>query len=328
MAQVMRRLAQGQVDPLYGLFGEETYLIHEYTTMLVERILGDASRDFNFDVCRAENDTLVDALSIARTLPMMARYRVVVFHSVHHLGKADVHQLEQYAEHPSESTAFICSSGESDSNKFPPSLSQKAVMIACQRLQGTQLHEWIVRAVTVRHHRIADAAVQLLVQEQENDLQMFSGEIDKLCTYVGDREEISHADVQELCQASRHLSLFTLSDAIGTRQIPQALEVIERLLQQGEPPLVILGMIIRQLRLLWSVKQLLQQRHDLNRIAKTLGLPQYVCRQLITQSQRFSTARLRQLYGVAVEADLAFKTSNKTPRSILEGMILALCAGN
>jgi DNA polymerase-3 subunit delta len=139
-------------------------------------------------------------------------------------------------------------------------------------------------------------------------------------------EEISHADVQELCPASRHLSLFTLSDAIGTQQIPQALEVIERLLQQGEPPLVILGMIIRQLRLLWSVKELTQQRHDLSRIAKTLGLPQYVCRQLITQSRHFSTARLRQLYGVAVEADLAFKTSNKTPRSILEGVILALCA--
>jgi DNA polymerase-3 subunit delta len=166
MVQVMRRLAQGQVDPLYVLFGEETYLVHEYTTMLAERILGAASRDFNFDVCRAENNTLVEALSIARMLPMMARYRVVVFHGLHHLGKAEVHPLEQYAEHPSESTAFICSSGESDSNKFPPSLSQKAVMIACQRLQGTQLHEWIVRAVTDRHHRIADAAIQLLGRNQ------------------------------------------------------------------------------------------------------------------------------------------------------------------
>ena len=328
MAQVMRRLAQGQVDPLYVLFGEETYLVREYTAMLSERILDAALRDFNCDIFHGESEALAEALSIARTLPMMATHRVVVLHGIHHLGKAHLYQLQQYIEQPSETTALICSSSESDSSKLPAWLNQKAITIACLRLQGTQLHEWIVRTVTRCNHRITNAAVQLLAQEQENDLQILRCEIDKLCTYAGEREEISHTDVQEVCEASRHLSLFTLSDAIGTRQIPQALTVVERLLHQGEPPLVILGMIIRQLRLLWSVKQLLQQRHDLNRIAKTLGLPPYVCRQLMSQSRYFSTIRLRQLYEVAIEADLAFKTSNKAPRAILEGLILALCARN
>jgi DNA polymerase-3 subunit delta len=251
-----------------------------------------------------------------------------VVHGLHHLRKSDLHHLEQYAAYPSESTALICSSNELDMNKLPSLVRQKGVTVPCQRLQGAQLQEWVVGAVVARDHRITDAAVRLLLQEQENDLQTIQGEIAKLCTYVGDQEEIQATDVQDICQASRHLSLFTLSDAIGTRQLAQALTVIDRLLQQGEPPLVIFGMVVRQLRLLWSVKQLLVQRHDISRITKTLGLPQSVCRHLATQSQHFSTTRLQRLYEAAIEADVAFKSSNKPPQLILESLILSLCAGS
>jgi len=328
MAQVVRRLEQGHIDPLYVLFGAETYLMQEHTATLCERILGTAARDFNYDVFQADNDTLIEALSIARTLPMLATRRVVVIHGLHHLRKPDLHHLEQYATQPSESTALICTSNELDMNKLPALVRQKGVTVPCQRLQGAQLQEWVVRAVAAWDHRITDAAIRLLLQEQENDLQTIQGEIAKLCTYVGEQEEIQATDVQDICQASRHLSLFTLSDAIGTRQLAQALAVIDRLLQQGEPPLVIFGMVVRQLRLLWSVKQLLLQRHDMSRITKTLGLPQSVCRQLATQSQHFSTTRLQRLYEAAIEADVAFKSSNKPPQLVLESLILSLCAGS
>ena len=69
-AALWKRLAQGQIDPCYLFFGEETYLIQEYTTTLTAQILGAAPRDFNCDVFSVDNDTLEDALSIAeiRTL--------------------------------------------------------------------------------------------------------------------------------------------------------------------------------------------------------------------------------------------------------------------
>ncbi len=47
-AALWKRLAQGQIDPCYLFFGEETYLIQEYTTTLIEHILGTAPRDFPY----------------------------------------------------------------------------------------------------------------------------------------------------------------------------------------------------------------------------------------------------------------------------------------
>src|SRR5262245_55135496 len=93
-AALWKRLAQGQIEPCYVFFGEETYLVQEYTTTLIERILGTAPRDFNCDVFNVEHDALEEALSIARTLPMMATHRVVVVHSLQQLRKADWPLLE------------------------------------------------------------------------------------------------------------------------------------------------------------------------------------------------------------------------------------------
>jgi len=322
-AALWKRLAQGQVDPCYLFFGEETYLVQEYTTTLIERILGAAPRDFNCDVCRVDNDTLEDALSIARTLPMMATHRVVVLHGLQQLHKADWALLEHYLEHPSVSTALICSS--SDPKKLPPRLWQSAVAVECSRLEGPKLSDWVTHTVTQGGYRMTPEALQGLLHEQEPDLQTIRQEIEKLCTYVGERQEITLDDVQEVTQTSRLQSIFALSDALGTRQIGPAFTVVERLLNQGEPPLVILSMMVRHVRLLWSVRQLGQQRHDMPQMAKTLGLPLAVCRQLSAQSQHFAVEHLRQLYIAALEADLAFKTSNKPPRAILEELILHVC---
>lgn len=325
-AALWKRLAQGQIEPCYLFFGEETYLIQEYTTELTERILGTAPRDFNCDVFSVESDILEDALSIARTLPMMATHRVVVLHGLQQLRKADWPALEHYLEQPSVSTALICSGSTSDAKKFPPRLWQQAVAVECSRLEGPKLHDWVTHLVRQRGYRIAPAVLQGLLHEQEPDLQTIAQEVDKLCTYVGERQEITLEDVQEVTHTSRLQSIFALSDALGTRQIGPAFTVVEGLLNQGEPPLVILSMMVRHVRLLWSVKQLGQQRQDPPQMAKALGLPIAVCRQLGVQSQHFSAAHLRQLYTAALEADLTFKTSNKPPRAILEELILHVCS--
>lgn len=324
-AALWKRLAQGQIDPCYFFFGEETYLIQEYTTSLMAQILGTGPRDFNCDVFNVDNDTLEDALSIARTLPMMATHRVVVLHRLHQLRKADWPQLERYLEQPSASTALICSSSVNDPKKCPPGLWQRAVSVECHRLEGAKLHDWVSHTVAERGYRIAPAALQVLLHEQQPDLQILQQEIDKLCTYVGETPEITLDDVQDVTPTSRLQSIFALSDALGTRQVGPAFVVVERLLNQGEPPLLILSMMVRHVRLLWSVKQETQQHHDAPHMAKTLGLPLAVCRQLVSQSRQFSLEHLRQLYSAALEADLTFKTSNKPPRAILEELILRVC---
>lgn len=326
MRQVIRRLEQHQIDPVYVLYGEETYLHQEYLAILRQRLLEGAPRDFNYDVFQSDSDGLVEALSLARTLPMMAPCRVVVLQGIQQLRKADMRQLEQYAQAPSESTALICTSLDPEIKKVPHTLRQNAVTITCKRLNSDQLHDWVARAAARQHVRISEAAVEAFLQDQNNDLFLLSRELDKLCTYAGPEGDIEPADVHAVCYASRQQSIFALSEALGSRRVAQALHVLEQLLQQGEAPLLVFSMIVRHLRLLWSVKMLTQQHQDIGRIAKTLGLPAHVCRQMVAHSHQVSTAQMHRLYQTAVEADLTFKTSNKPPQAVLERLVLALCS--
>lgn len=324
-AKLFQRLEGGQVDPLYLLFGDEPYLIEAYAAVCIERILGTAPRDFNYDAFTATGDTLSEALGIARTLPMLATHRVVVLHGLQQLRKDDLHSLDNYASDPVESTALICSSTETDARKFPATLWQRALAVECKRLEGEALRAWVRQEVTAYGGTIDHDAVYALLQEQQHDLQTIKREIEKLCTYAGDAGHIGLADVQEVCHASYLHSIFQLSDALGARHVVQAFAIVDGLLQQGEPPLVIFSMIVRHLRLLWSMQHLSRQQTQMADIARTLHLPIRVCRQLAMQSRQMSPDHLQRLYSAAVEADVAFKSTPKPPKAILESLILDVC---
>ena len=325
VSALWKRLAQGHIDPCYLFFGEETYLIQEYTALLCDHVLGSAPRDFNCDVLNLEQASLAEALSVAYTLPMLAERRVVVLQGLQQLRKTDWPPLERYLAQPSVSTVLIGSSATGDTKKLPPSVWQHTVAVECARLEGAKLQAWITDGLVKRGYRMHSEALQTLLHDQQPDLQTITQEIEKLCTYVGDSKTITLDDVHAVTQTSRIQSIFALSDALGRRHLGQALTLIEHLLNQGEPPLVVLSMIIRHVRLLWSVQQLRALHQDIPRLAKTLAVPGAVCRQLVAQSRQFSVEQLRKFYAATLEADLTFKTSNKPPRAILEGLILLVC---
>ena len=328
IADLWRRLDQSTIDPFYLFFGQEAYLVREYTETLTARILGTAPRDFNFDrYAMADRDSLAEALGMARTLPVMAMYRVVVVQDVHELRKADWKLLEGYVTSPSESTGLIATSRDGEPKKFPDFVWKHATAVPCEPLDGSNLRGWVAKAAAEAGYRMTDEAIRGLVQDHDPDLRILEREIEKLCTYVGEPGEVSLEDVQAVGQASRQHSLFALSDALGGRQPGPALLEVDHLLNQGEPPLVVMSMIVRHFRLLWTIKQLAGQDQDRYRVAKTLRLPPNVCRILMAQSRDFSAERLQELYGAALEADLTFKSTNKPPRAILEGLVLQLCAG-
>ena len=328
IADLWRRLDQGTIDPFYLFFGQEAYLVREYTDALTTRLLDAAPRDFNFDrYALADRDSLAEALGTARTLPVMAARRVVVMQDLQELRKADWKLLEGYVTSPSESTALIATSRDGEPKKFPDFVWKHALAVACAPLDGSNLRGWVAKAVTEAGYRISDEAIRGLLQDHDPDLRILEREIEKLCTYVGEPGEVNLEDVLAVGQASRQHSLFALSDALGGRQPGPALLEVDHLLNQGEPPLVVMSMIVRHFRLLWTVKQLAGQDQDRYRIAKALRLPPNVCRTLMVQSADFSPQRLQELYGAALEADLTFKSTNKPPRAILEGLILQLCAG-
>lgn len=328
IGELWQRLDQGTIDPFYLFFGPETYLTRQYTETLADRVLAAAPRDFNFSrYAVTDTQGLSEAVGTADTLPVLSPYRVVVLQGLQELRKADWKPLENYVASPSQSTVLIAASLDGEPKKFPNMVWERSVSVACTPLKGAGLRHWVAQEVGAAGYRIGKEAIDGLLQDHDSDLRILQQEIEKLCTYVGEPGEIELQSVHAVGHASRQHSLFALSDALAHRQPGSALSEVDHLLNQGEPALVIFSMIVRHLRLLWTVKRLGIEGEDRYRIGKRLRLPPRVCHSLMEQSAGFTAERLEELYGAALEADLTFKTTNKPPRAILEGLTLRICAG-
>ena len=105
---------------------------------------------------------------------------------------------------------------------------------------------------------IEPPALQLLLTRAGTELRRLQIEVDKLSLLIGDRGVIRVADVELLTPKLAEESVFRLADAVAARNGALALAVLRELMEgQLESPYRIFPLIIRQFRLIWQTKVLL-----------------------------------------------------------------------
>ena len=114
-------------------------------------------------------------------------------------------------------------------------------------------------------------------------------------------------------------------DAVGIGNVIEALRILNQLLIEGEPPLRILMMVVRQFRLLWKVKATLVEKKSMppRQLAGQIGVPARTAEQLSRQVRRFSQVQLKQGLKRLSEVDRALKSSTNAPKILLEDVLKA-----
>ncbi len=87
-----------------------------------------------------------------------------------------------------------------------------------------------------------------------------ANELEKLFVYVGPKTEITEADVRAIVSPSRQSVIWELTDALGTRRLPQAIAALEHLLAQGDQPIGIVMMLVGQFRLMLLARDLAERK--------------------------------------------------------------------
>jgi DNA polymerase-3 subunit delta len=199
--------------------------------------------------------------------------------------------------------------------------------------------------------RLSAGAWAALGKKTGFDLRESLGAIDKLITYAGERTQIEAADVEALIGRTREETVFELTGALGERRLLPALRSLKALLEQGNPPLMVLAMIVREIRFLLQAKLLLASGRltgfapgmDYGRFQKSLhpavkalaevgeaGIPlagqhPFVVYQALKNAGRFTRGELADGLELLVRTDLALKTTGQEPRLLLERLLIRLC---
>ncbi|MFP3867842.1 MAG: DNA polymerase III subunit delta [Desulfobacteraceae bacterium] len=324
-----RHLKKHTILPVYLFYGEEELLIRRALARLQEGLgAGDNMRPEK-TILEAEETNLAEVLSQARVPSLWSGQQLIILYNVDRYNATELKPLEAYLDAPAPHTCLVLTAPglkpkEVGRNPYWRRLQDEDAALGFFRLKETALPRWLAGEANRLGKVLAPAAAQRLIESVGDNLLDLAQELEKLVLYMDPEKTITADMVGHLSSPSRSYSIFALVDALGQQQPSQALQVLNRLLEMGEPPLRILVMLARQLRLLIRLQEY-QGPAAVDEIASHLGLPRSVVGKLQRQAAHFRVADLRShLYTVHL-ADQGMKSGTAPAQLWLEKIILELC---
>ncbi len=186
------------------------------------------------------------------------------------------------------------------------------------------LERWIRERVGKKGGEIEPVACRELAAFVGNDLRLLDQEIEKLVTYTAGQRPITVDDVRTLVSCVQETSVFDMVDAVGRRDGRTALTLLHHMLDDGQKPLYILAMIVRQFRIMVQVKDLEGRGVAPGVMAKKLGLHPFVVEKGLRQARNFTMAQLETVYDKLLETDLAIKTGRMEDVLALDMLVAGL----
>jgi DNA polymerase-3 subunit delta len=186
-------------------------------------------------------------------------------------------------------------------------------------LSRDQVQAWIRARVMLGGDAISPNAVVLLQQLLGNDLWNVSHELEKLTLYTQGSRRVEVDDVRLLVYAERATNVFRFVDAVFGRKYTVAMESLRGLLEDGATASYLLGMLGRQVRLLFQAQEALSEGLTQEQVGTRVGLTsEFPLRLLIDQARGRDPGELLAFHGALLEADLALKRGVMAEATALE----------
>ncbi|HSD30183.1 MAG TPA: DNA polymerase III subunit delta [Vicinamibacteria bacterium] len=295
--------------PIQAIVGEDTYLAEEALERVLAAAIGDDRQDA-LQVFHGDEAKWEDVLAAARTGSLFAPRRAVVVRRAE-LLKGDEEAVAGYAAEPTPDATLVLVAAKPDRRRNPwKKILPKVTVHDAAPKRGRALRAHVEQELRARGLRFAPEAFEELVSEVGQDLRRLMGEVDKLEAFSGGRREISADDVSAVLGRGLGRPLYLLSDAFASRDAPRSLELVERLLGDGEEALRLLSTLHRSLRQVRAARAMREARAPRDEIAARLLPPNmhFKLDGLLEASRRWSEPDLRRGLLALGEVDRRVKT--------------------
>jgi DNA polymerase-3 subunit delta len=319
-------LDRPRLQPLYVVHGDEDLLRRLALQAIRRAVLGPDDDGFSYSVHAGDKATFAAVMDELQTVPFFGERRLVVVENADPFVTRYRAILEKAVADLPDTGVLVLDVRTWPSNTRLAKLVDQAATLSCKAPAASKLPPWCVQWAKVRHGKqLASPAAELLVELVGADMGLLDQELAKLAIYVGDRVRIDAEDVDRLVGRSRQENTWKIFDAIGAGQSAAALAILDRLLDQGEDPMRILGAFSLQLRRLAQAARLALGGKPLGLALEQVGVPPFGIRACEQQLRHLGRERATQLYDWLLETDQGVKGGSQLPpRTLLERLVLRL----
>ena len=211
--------------PIYAVSGDDAYLRDESLKVIARQALGEGADDLSVSRIPGDQASLSDVLDELRTLPFLAKCRVVIVDGADAFVASHRKGLESYAEKPASSGVLVLSVKSWPGNTRLAKLVEKAgLSIDCKAPDERELPAWLAQFAKNRSKaKLEDDAARLLVELVGPEVGLLVSEVEKLAVYVGEKQPISREDVSRMVGAGAVEKIFGIVDAATTGRGAEAL---------------------------------------------------------------------------------------------------------
>jgi len=329
MKEIEAGIKTGNFKQVYLLYGEERYLVRHYEKSISNAAVAGDEADMNIDVFEGKSVSVQKAIDAAMTTPYLANYRVIILRdtSLFEVGKkGESETMSAFLKHIPESTIIIFVETKIDKrNALYKNVSKQGLAHEFTYIKETDLREWANRHFKNYNSEIDAQDIYYLIRRVGCDMSALASEIQKLALYKGAGNEITRADIDNVCKKSLELSIFELVGAAANKNAGLALDIFNNLLLMKESPIMVIVMVARQLRIVLQCKILKEKGLSPQEISTQTGLRSFIVSEALTQSVSFSAESLKGAISKCLEADLNIKTGKMTDTLAVEMLILKIC---
>jgi len=325
LKELQNILQAGTIPGLILLYGQESFFVETGMLSVRDAVVAPADRDFNLTRFYGKDFIVNDVLDQARTFPIFADRRLVVIKNIHEARAEQLEGLIEYVNDPVPETVLLLTAEKIDARRKIFQLVKKnGLTIEFKKIYENQLPSFVRDLAKSKKLTLTADALKLFCKRVGTNLAEAQGEMEKLIGYLGERDIADEADVAAIVSDTRIESIFDLTDAMGQGDRSMALTLLDRLLAEGQAPLMILTMMARHFRQMWKISELVSQKVPQSELPRRVGASPYFLKGLMQQAKRFDQLQYRQVFNRFLEADLALKSSGSEPRIQLELLVLEI----
>ncbi len=323
--EFFREIGRGNLFSLYYFWGPEKWLIDDALKKIESRALSPATRDFNREVFDAEEAETESILSSLQAFPVRSPWRLVIIRKADEIWKKNPSPFIDYFQDPNPQTCAVFIGARADLRaKFFQSLERKGAVVPFYPPFERDLVRWVHLQAEQTGTPISDDAVALLIERVGPSLREILVELQKLSLTKDKGRGITEEDVAALTADCRLESPFKFPHAVARLQSGEALRLLHKNLQQGEPPILLFSLLVRQLRLILRAQELRGGGLTKKEVEGRLRISPWNAEGFWAQVEIFSSPLREGLWPATWKTDQKMKLSRGDKGLLLEEYVLGL----
>lgn len=339
--EAIERAESGHLLPVWLLSGEERFLRDQALAAITKAALAGGLAELNLDRFTAGETPIDKVLAATRTVPMMAKRRVVVIRGLERWdtstsespseedGKAlpPLDRLAEYAKAPIDTTCTILVAQKLDGRRKLVALAKKAnFLVDCAPVDDRKLPAWIRMRAEAKGHTIDQDVCELIAEIAGPDLSYLDDVLERLSLYVGSKTPITEDAVSVCVTRVKLADTWKLVDAASTKDLGKVLALFADVYDPRDRGLPLVGAVAWSLRQLLKLDAALRDGASIDEAARRAGIyPAFRAREHAKKLKAFRPRELERWLVIVQETDVALKSSRRPPDAILEEMFTRLC---